>query len=130
MVPCANQDTSSIIFDSSSKTSIKTLPIILRLVSGSSTPANSLKKRSEASTPFTFKPISLYWCKTLSNSFLRSNPLLTKMQYKFLPMALCNKTAATVESTPPESPRTTLSFCTFSCKSFTQSSTKAFGVKF
>ncbi|MNR35753.1 hypothetical protein D3C85_1536200 [compost metagenome] len=52
------------------------------------------------------------------------------MQYRFLPIALCNKTAATVESTPPERPKTTLSFPIFSFISATISSTKAFGVKF
>jgi hypothetical protein len=35
------------------------------------------------------------------------------MQYRFFPIAWCNKTAATVESTPPERPRTTLSSCNF-----------------
>jgi hypothetical protein len=38
------------------------------------------------------------------------------MQYKFFPIALFNKTAATVESTPPEIPKTTLSFPSFSFK--------------
>ena len=32
------------------------------------------------------------------------------MQYKLFPIALFNKTAATDESTPPDKPRTTLSF--------------------
>ncbi len=45
-------------------------------------------------------------------------------------MALFNKTAATVESTPPDKPKTTLSVPIFSFISATISSTKAFGVKF
>ena len=52
------------------------------------------------------------------------------MQYRFGPIALFNKTAATVESTPPESPKTTLSFPSFYFNSATISSAKAFGVKF
>ena len=32
------------------------------------------------------------------------------MQCKFAPIALCNKTAATLLSTPPDNPKTTLSF--------------------
>ena len=75
-------------------------------------PANASKKRAEASTPFTFKPMPSYCSNTSSNSFLRSKPLFTKMQYRFLPIALCNNIAATEESTPPDNPRTTLSFPT------------------
>ena len=44
-------------------------------------------------------------------------------------MALCNKTAATVESTPPLKPRITLSFPNFSFKLATVVSTKAAGVQ-
>ena len=39
------------------------------------------------------------------------------MQYKFLPIALSNKTAGTDESTPPDNPRTTLSFPNLAFKS-------------
>ena len=39
-------------------------------------------------------------------------------------MALCSSTAATDESTPPESPSTTLSSPSFSCNSRTVASTK------
>ena len=113
---------------SSSKTSIKVPPIAFLFPSGSEIPANLSKKRFDASTPLTFKPMPSYCFKTLSNSFLRNNPLLTKIQYKFFPIALCNKTAATVESTPPESPKTTLSFPTFSLIAATVLSTKESGV--
>lgn len=41
---------------------------------------------------------------------------------EFLPMALCSSTAATDESTPPESPSTTLSSPSFSCNSRTVAS--------
>ena len=80
-----------------------------RFFSGSSIPAKAFKKRSEASTPLTLRPMPSYCFNTLLNSSLRNNPLLTNMQYKFFPMALFNKMAATVESTPPERPKTTLS---------------------
>ena len=39
---------------------------------------------------------------TSSPSFLRSKPWSTKIQVKFLPIALESKTAATDESTPPD----------------------------
>ena len=109
MVPCPNQATPSIFFDSVSNTSIKVRPIIFLFCSGSVTPFSSCKNIDEASTGIMFRPNSLYpACTSLNSSFL-NNPLSTKMQYKFLPMALCNNTAATVESTPPDNPITTLS---------------------
>ncbi len=43
------------------------------------------------------------FCCTLQNSFLRSTPLLTKTQVRRSPMARSTRTAATDESTPPES---------------------------
>ncbi len=103
-------------------------PIAFLFFSGSVKPTKAVKKRSEASTPFTFNPIPSYWVSTLSNSFLRNKPLFTKIQYKFLPIALCNNTAATVESTPPERPKTTLSFPTCFFIAATVLSTKESGV--
>jgi len=50
------------------------------------------------------------------------------MQCKFSPMALCNNTAATVESTPPDNPKITLSFPILSLNSATVVSTKESGV--
>ena len=47
-----------------------------------------------------------------------------------VPMALFNNTAATVESTPPESPKITFSSPTVSAICFTVSSTKESGVQF
>ena len=99
------------------------------MVSGSDSPASSPKKRAEASTPLTLSPIPLYCSKTSANSFLRNKPLFTKIQYKFLPIALCNNTAATVESTPPDNPKITLSSPIFAFKSATVVSTKESGVQ-
>ena len=39
------------------------------------------------------------------------------MQYKLIPIALCNSIPATVESTPPDNPKTTLSSPNLSFKS-------------
>ena len=51
------------------------------------------------------------------------------MQNKFLPIALSNKTAATDESTPPDNPRTTLSFPNLAFKSAIVLSIKELGVQ-
>src|ERR1035437_4925302 len=72
----------------------------------------------------------LYDSSTFSNSSLRNKPLSTKMQYKFLPIALCNNTAAMLESTPPLKPNTTLSLPIFCFKLFTEVSTNESGVQF
>ena len=69
-----------------------------------------------------------FFC-TLANSFLRSTPLLTKMQVSWLPMALCTSTAATEESTPPESPQITCPLPTFSRIAATVVSMKCAGVQ-
>ena len=53
--------------------------------------------------------MSLYWSNTASNSFFLNKPLFTKIQCRLSPIALFKSTAATVESTPPESPNITLS---------------------
>ncbi len=89
---------------SSSKTAMNSLPMILRLRSGSVTPASFARNRSVASTASRFRPsLSRRLCCTFSNSFLRSTPLLTKTQVRRSPMARCTSVAATEESTPPES---------------------------
>ena len=51
------------------------------------------------------------------------------MQYKFFPIALLSNTAATVESTPPESPSKTLSFPNFFFKILIFYSTNNEGVQ-
>ena len=127
-MPCANHFAPSTKWDSSSKTSIKTRPIIFLFVSGSLSPAKSFKKRAEASTPFTLSPIPSYCFNTSVNSFFLKSPLFTKMQWRFFPIALCNNTAATEESTPPDKPNITFSSPIFSFNSATVLSTKASGV--
>ena len=110
MVPCASHFAPSIFLASASKTSINVEPMALRFASGSVTPASLLKNKLPACTPITLRPKSLYESRTSSNSFLRRSPLSTKIHVRFLPIALLSNTAATVLSTPPESPRITLSF--------------------
>ena len=51
------------------------------------------------------------------------------MQWRFLPIALCKRIAATDESTPPESPRITLSPPIFSLSSVIVESIKESGVQ-
>ena len=101
----------------------------LRLSSGSSRPDNASKKRAEASTPLTLRPIPSYWVKTFENSSFLNSPLFTNIQYRFFPIALCNNIAATVESTPPDNPSTTLSSWILDFKSATVSSTNESGVQ-
>ena len=110
-------------FDSSSNTSTKTLPIILRFASGSDTPASSPRKRLSASTRVMFKPnlspnISMTW----SPSCKRSKPLSTNTQCKFSPIARCKSNATTEESTPPDKPKITSSSPTCSLMRATASS--------
>ena len=50
------------------------------------------------------------------------------MHCKWSPIALCNKTAATVESTPPLKPKITFSVPILAFNSATVVSTKEFGV--
>ncbi len=49
----------------------------------------------------------------VSLSRVRSKPVLTKTQSNCSPIALCNKAASTVESTPPERASNTFSLPTF-----------------
>ena len=76
-----------------------------------------------------FKPKFLYDSKTDSNSFFLNNPLSTNTHVKFSPIALCIRTPATVESTPPDNPRITLSSPIVFCNFLTVFSTNNFGVQ-
>ena len=109
-MPCANHLALSNLFDSSSKTSIKTLPIILRFASGSLSPAKRSKNLSSASIFIIFKP---KWSPNISMtcwpSSKRSKPLSTNTQVNLSPIARCNNIATTDESTPPERPKITSS---------------------
>jgi hypothetical protein len=64
------------------KTSIKTLPIFLRFVSGSLTPASSDKKRSPEST-FYIQAHSFVLIQNVLKLVLRSKPLFTKYSIIF-----------------------------------------------
>ena len=103
--------------------------MVLRLTSGSVTPAKAERNSLEASTPLILSPIPLYCSKTLWNSPLRKSPLLTKIQCNWLPIALFSNTAATVESTPPERPNTTFSLPTCALSAATVVSIKLSGVQ-
>ena len=77
--------------------------MIFLFFSGSVTPSNFCKNLSLQLTRIRF--ISNCFLKTSSTSspsFFLSKPWSTNIQVKFLPIALCNKTAATDESTPPD----------------------------
>ena len=90
-------------------------PMILRLRSGSVTPASFFRNRSPARASRKFR---WYWSRkvetTSSTSFSRRSPLSTKMDVSFFPMALWRRTARTDESTPPERAQSTRSFPTCS----------------
>ena len=91
-------------------TSTNKPPMILRLASGSLTPANLPKKRSLASTRITFAwslPTNISMTK--SPSFKRNKPWSTNTHVNWSPMARCIKAAATDESTPPDKPKITSS---------------------
>ena len=91
---------------SSSKTRMNSAPIILRLASGSVTPASRSRKRASASTATsgTLK-VSRNAAITCSPSPLRIRPWSTNTQVSWSPIARCTSSAATDESTPPESPQ-------------------------
>ena len=93
---------------SSSKTRMNSVPMILRLASGSVVPASRSRKRSSASTATsgTWK-VSRKAATTWSPSFLRIRPWSTKTHVSWSPTALCTSSAATDESTPPERPQMT-----------------------
>ena len=91
----------------SSKTSIKTRPIILRFCSGSVTPVSSLRNLSLASIISTLRSSPLSRCITDTASPLRIKPVSTNKQCSLFPSARDTSTAATVESTPPLSAQRT-----------------------
>ena len=93
---------------SSSKTRMNSVPITLRLASGSVTPASRSRKRASASTATsgTLK-VSRNAAITCSPSPLRIRPWSTKTQVSWSPIARWTSSAATDESTPPESPQIT-----------------------
>ncbi len=105
--------------------------MILRLRSGSVTPASRARKRSSASTAISG---TLKWSRkaatTWSPSFLRISPWSTKTQVSWSPTARWVSSAATEESTPPESPQITLPSPTCSriratCSSITEAALQA-----
>ena len=87
---------------------MNSVPIIFRLVSGSVTPASAVKKRSLASTTFSFTPVEATKSRsTCSASPSRSKPWSTNTQVSCEPTAFCTIAAATAESTPPDRPQRT-----------------------
>ena len=84
--------------------------MILRFVSGSVTPASFARNRSCACTctSGTWKMPSNV-STTCSASPLRSSPWSTKTHVSWSPTARCTSSAATAESTPPESAQSTRS---------------------
>ena len=104
-------------------------PTIFRFSSGSVTPASRARKRSRASTwtSGTWKwPPNV--STTCSASFSRSSPWSTKTHVSWSPTALWTSSAATAESTPPESPQITRSEPTWARIRSTCSSITAAGV--
>ncbi len=102
--------------------------MILRLASGSETPASLPMKSSVASTWITVTPrFSAKVFMTCFASSSRSRPWSTKTQVSWSPIARWISAAATEESTPPDRPRITCSAPTCSRMRMTDSSTK-FGI--
>ena len=85
--------------------------MILRLRSGSATPSSFFRKRRQASTNTTLRRSrAAKRRRTWTASSLRSRPLSTNTQVRRLPIARCTMSAATAESTPPESAQITRPF--------------------
>ena len=78
-----------------------------RFRSGSVTSSSRSRNRSVASTNSSGSWSFVNRSRTCAASFSRSSPLSTKMQVNRSPIARWTSSAATVESTPPESPSTT-----------------------
>ena len=79
-------------------------PMILRFASGSVTPASFPRKRARASTVTSGRwKLRPKTSSTCSRSRARSRPLSTKMHRSRSPIARWTSSAATAESTPPES---------------------------
>ena len=84
-------------------------PITLRLASGSVTPSSFSRKRVSASTATSGTlNVSRNALTTCSPSSLRIRPWSTNTHVSWSPTARCTSSAATEESTPPESPQITL----------------------
>mmetsp|Transcript_46688 Transcript_46688/g.130221 ORF Transcript_46688/g.130221 Transcript_46688/m.130221 type:complete len:229 (+) Transcript_46688:919-1605(+) len=78
-------------------------PMILRFFSGSETPSSALRNLSDASCNERLMPCSPFnRSRTSGASLRRRHPLSTRMAWKRSPIARCMRTAATVESTPPD----------------------------
>ena len=89
-----------------SNTRMNSRPIVLRLVSGSVTPASAVRKRSRASTVCSLAPVAATKSfSTCSRSPARSSPWSTNTQVSRSPIARWTSAAATAESTPPDSPQ-------------------------
>ena len=93
-----------------SKVRMNSRPMILRLVSGSVTPASAARNCSSASTITSFAPPvdSPKAFSICADSSWRISPWLTYTQVRRSPMARCTSAAATAESTPPERPQMAL----------------------
>ena len=104
----------------SSKMRMKSSPMILRLRSGSVTPARAAKYRSAA---FTWTRSILNWRRKVSSTWsaspARISPVSTKTQVSWSPMALWTSAAATAESTPPLRAHSTRSVPTWACTAAT-----------
>ena len=108
-MPCTRYCGSSSFAASSSNTRMNSVPMILRLASGSVTPSRRSRKRSSASTATSGTlNVSLKAFTTCSPSPLRMSPWSTNTQVSWSPTARCTSSAATDESTPPERPQITL----------------------
>ena len=94
----------------SSKIRMNSSPMILRLRSGSVTPANAAKYRSAA---FTWTRSTLNWRRNVSSTWsaspARISPVSTNTHVSCEPTALCTNAAATAESTPPDNAHSTRS---------------------
>ncbi len=101
-VPCARYRASGMLRASCSKTSMNVRPMILRFCSGSVTPARRDRKRSEASTAWTWIPRRPNASTTCSRSCARIRPWSTRIGYTRSPSASRSRIAVTDESTPPD----------------------------
>ena len=93
---------------SASKTRMNSLPITLRLVSGSVTPLSAARNWSATEATRSATPVeATKSVSTCSASPLRRSPWSTNTQVSWSPTARCTRAAATAESTPPDRPQTT-----------------------
>ena len=114
----------------SSNTRMNSSPIALRFVSGSVTPESFARNRSAA---FTWTS-GMWKCRpnvssTWSGSPSRLRPWSTKTHVSWFPTARCTRSAATAESTPPESAQSTSAPPTWARIRSTESSMMFVGVQ-